>query len=77
MNKIYILSHKHKFECGHESKKIIGSFFSKKKALEILEKYKNIKGFKDNLYGFYIQEFIVDELDTKKLKEIKEKGNYE
>ena len=77
MNKIYILSHKHKFEDGHEDKRIIGAFFSKKKALETLEKYKNIKGFKDNLYGFYIQEFIIDVLKERKLKEIKEKGNHE
>ena len=77
MNKIYILAHKHFFECGHEDEILIGVFFSKKKALETLEKYKNIRGFKDNLDGFYIQEFIIDMLEEKKLKEIKEKGNHE
>ena len=70
LNKIYILAHIHKFEDGHESKKIIGSFFTKEKALEILDKYKTLEGFKDALEGFYIQEVEIDILDKKKIETI-------
>lgn len=70
MNKIYILSHKHLFECGHKEGKLIGAFLSKKKALNILEKYKKLKGFRDNLEGFCIQEMNINELDEEHLKSI-------
>ncbi len=76
MNKIYILAHTHKFEDGHEDKKIVGSFFTKEKALEILEKYKSLKGFKDALEDFYIQEAEIDILNEKELKRIKENGRH-
>jgi len=70
LNKIYILAHIHKFEDGHESKKIIGSFFTKEKALEILDKYKTLEGFKDALEGFYIQDIEINKLNEKKLEKI-------
>jgi len=70
LNKIYVLSHKHLFECGHEDDKLIGAFLSKEKALEILEKYKKLEGFKDYLEGFYIQECIIDEIDISILNEL-------
>lgn len=70
MNKIYVLSHKHLFECGHEDDKLIGIFFSKRKALKVLDDYKKIKGFKDHLKGFYIQECTIDEISNKELNEL-------
>ncbi len=69
-NKIYILAHKHKFEDDHEDEKLIGTFFSKKKALEILNDYEKLEGFRDNIEGFYIQECIIDEIDKKQLNEL-------
>ena len=76
LNKIYILAHIHKFENGHEDKKLIGSFFTKEEALEILDKYKPLPGFKDNLNGFYIQEIEIDILDKKKLEIINKQWGY-
>ncbi len=77
MNKIYILFHKHLFECGHVDEKLIGSFFTKKKALKVLNDYKNLEGFKDHLDGFYIQEVEIDELNEKELVDImKEKREH-
>jgi len=77
LNKIYILSHKHLFECGHKEGKLIGAFFSKKKALEILEKYKKLEGFRDNVEGFYIQKMNINELDKKQFKTIIKEQKYE
>ncbi len=65
LNKIYILAHKHPFEDGHADYKLIGAFFSKKKALKVLEDYKKTEGFRDYLEGFYIQECIIDKIDNK------------
>ena len=76
LNKIYILAHIHKFEDGHEEEKLIGSFFTKEKALEILDKYKHLPGFKDALEGFYIQEVEIDKLNEKELKRIKKNGRH-
>ena len=76
MNKIYILSHTHKFEDGHEDEKLIGSFFTKEKALEILDKCKPLPGFKDALEGFYIQEVEIDKLNEKELKNIIKKRRH-
>ena len=76
LNKIYMLFHKHEFEDGHEGLKLIGSFFTKEKALKILDKCKPLPGFKDNLNGFYIQEVEVDTLNEKELKRIKKNGRH-
>jgi len=70
LNKVYILSHKHPFEDGHEEEKLIGVFFSKKKALATLKDYKKFEGFRDHLEGFYIQECIIDKIDDKILDEL-------
>lgn len=77
LNRIYILSHKHSFEDGHKEGKLIGAFFSKKKALAILEKYKKKEGFRDNLEGFCIQEIDINKLDDKHLKTIIKEQKYE
>ncbi|NGX44764.1 MAG: hypothetical protein K1060chlam3_00939 [Candidatus Anoxychlamydiales bacterium] len=77
MNKIYILAHKHPFDDGHIDEKLIGSFFTKKKALQILDDYKNLEGFRDHLDGFYIQEVEIDGLNEKELTHIiKEKREH-
>ncbi len=77
MNKIYILSHKHVFGDGHKEGKLIGAFFFQKKALTILEEYKKLEGFRDNLEGFSIQELNIDELDEKQLKAIIKEKKHE
>lgn len=70
LNKIYILAHKHFFECRHEDDKLIGIFLSKKEALKVLDDYKKIKGFKEHIEGFYIQECIIDKIDNTILNEL-------
>ena len=70
MNKVYTLSHIHKFDDGYIDDKLIGTFNSKEKALEILEKYKYLEGFRDHLDGFYIQECLIDEINIKALNEL-------
>ena len=85
LDKVYILSHVHKFnekhEClhNHESGKLIGIFYSKDKALDILESYKKLEGFRDQLSGFCIQEHLIDRIDDTKLNELlenKKTGKY-
>jgi hypothetical protein len=58
------------FECSHEDIKLIGIFFSKRKALKVLKDYKKIEGFRDHWVGFYIQECIIDKVDNKVLNEL-------
>ncbi|NQS89546.1 hypothetical protein HQ584_07145 [Patescibacteria group bacterium] len=70
MNKVYTLAHIHKFDNGYVEDKLIGTFDSEEKALETLENYKNLKGFRDNLDGFYIQECKIDEINTKALNKL-------
>ena len=70
MNKLYILAHRHKFVDGHIDEKLIGSFSSKKLALKTLEHYKKLKGFRDHLEEFHIQEVEVDVLNETELKKI-------
>ena len=83
--KIYILLHVRKFnkksEClhCHESEKLIGVFYSKKKALDIIEFYKKLEGFKDYPNGFCLQEYLIDEIDDLKIDRLLEnlkKGMY-
>lgn len=62
--------HKHFFECGHDDEKLIGIFFSKRKALQTLDDFKKIKGFKDHVEGFYIREYKMDQIDDDELKNL-------
>lgn len=75
MNKVQVLCHIRKFdkaECrqAHEDMKHIGVFYSKKDALETLEKYKNLDGFKDHLEGFHIFEYQIDSIYNLQLTEL-------
>ena len=75
-DKIYVLFHIRKFnkksECvhGHESRKLIGIFYSRNKALDILESYKKLEGFKNYPMGFHIQEYLVDEINKDNLNNL-------
>ncbi len=79
LNKVYELSHVHKFkkpsEClhGHEEEKSIGIFFSKEEAQEKIKEYKKYKGFRDHPEGFCVREYIIDEIDNKSLNQLIEK----
>ena len=84
-SKVYVLSHTHKFskqsECfyGHKSEKLIGIFYSKEKALNTLERYKDLEGFKNHTNGFQIQEYVIDDTNRDKLNELlenKKAGKY-
>ena len=70
MNKIYILIHKFEYEKGYFDIKTIGAFFSKKKALTMLEQYKKLEGFKDHLKWFSIKEFEMDVLNEKEIQKL-------
>ncbi|NGX31422.1 MAG: hypothetical protein K940chlam8_00790 [Chlamydiae bacterium] len=70
MNKVYTLSHKHTFEDEHIDEKLIGVFSSKDEALNELENYKKLEGFRDYLGGFYIQECVIDKIDNSVLNEL-------
>ena len=63
-NYIYILFHKRKVEFYNSEwiydTKLIGVFSNKNKALQTIEKYKNIDGFKDYPYDFIIDKIEID-----------------
>ena len=60
---IYILKHKHKVATDGDDvfdTKLIGGFSSEIKALQTIEKYKSIEGFKDYPDGFIIEKIEID-----------------
>ena len=62
--KVYLLWHTHEITDGfgiHDDEKLIGVFSSAEKANCIIEKYKNLDGFKDcPLDSFFIDEYEID-----------------
>ena len=60
LTEVYILHHVHEFEDGHEDVKILGIFSSESKAIELIEKYKKMPGFKDYPEGFSADRYIID-----------------
>ncbi len=73
MKYLYILCHLNK---KNEDIKTIGKFTSLEKAKNVIEEYKQYKGFKDNPDGFFIDKYEINKLYWqdgyfKKQKEIK------
>jgi hypothetical protein len=60
---IYLLSHVHEFEDGHEDTKIIGIFSTREKAEAALDHVRNRPGFRDWPEGFDISEYGLDGLE--------------
>ena len=64
MNKVFILQHS--YEICHEGvsidrTKFIGAYSTKEKAEEVVQRYKNIEGFRDYpITCFYIDEYLLD-----------------
>ncbi len=56
---VYLVQHSYENN-GCEETKIIGIYSSRSKAKEAVEKYKQIKGFKDYPDDFYIASYEVD-----------------
>lgn len=59
MSKVYLLQHSYE-QNDIEETKIIGIFSSKEKALEVIERYKILSGFKEYPNDFYIDEYQID-----------------
>ncbi len=60
MEFVYKLTHKRNSEDDAYSTKIIGFYSSEEKAIDTLERYKNIEGFKDYPENFIIEKCQVD-----------------
>lgn len=83
-DKVYVLFHIRKFkevEClfDHECGKLIGTFYSKDKALKVVESYKVLEGFRDYPECFRVEEYLLNEINNSKLKDLFEnekKGKY-
>jgi hypothetical protein len=80
LNKIYLLNHVHEYYSDPEKpdkkyldKKTIGFFYSKEKALEMLEKSKKQPGFKNSPEGFFIDEYVVDSMYNTHINSLIEK----
>lgn len=58
--KVYILQHVHEIN-DSEDVKLIGIYGTKKKAEDAKKRLKKAPGFKKNLKGFSIDEYVVDE----------------
>ena len=69
LNKIYVVDHIREYyqdpknpEKKYLDSKGIGNFYSLEKAKEIVNEYKNLKGFKDYPNGFKITEYTIDSI---------------
>jgi hypothetical protein len=60
MTTVFMLSHTHEFDDGHEDVKIIGMYSSKTKAEDALAKVQDQPGFRSYPAGFSIDEWSVD-----------------
>lgn len=58
--KVYLLYHVNEFRKEDEDVKLLGVFSSKEKAKKVLNSHKLLPGFKDNIEGFLIDEYILD-----------------
>ena len=58
--RVYLLHHINEHDDGTEDIKLLGVFSSEKKAQETLNSHKTLPGFKDNIRGFSIDEYILD-----------------
>lgn len=59
MNKVYLLQHTYETD-EVEDTKIVGIFCTEIKALETIEHFKTLPGFKDYQDGFHIDEYQID-----------------
>jgi len=61
VNSVFILWHTHVHPDDEEDDKLIGIYSSKKLAIEARERTAKFRGFSDNLDGFIIDEYKLDE----------------
>jgi hypothetical protein len=79
IKKLYILSHIRKFdkkkECkySHKSNKLIGIFLHRSKAQNTISSYRKLEGFKEYPNEFFIQEYLINEINEEALEELKSK----
>lgn len=59
MRYVYLLQHSYEYG-EHEETKIIGIYCSEENALNAIEKYKGLPGFKDYADCFYIDKYEID-----------------
>ena len=66
---IWVLSHQYdygdlcdKYKWDEEGR-ILGVYYTKKEALKSLIEYQKIKGFSSYISNFYIEEYILDEVE--------------
>lgn len=60
MQPVYVLHHLYEREDGQEDAKLLGVFSSEAVALEKVETYKLLEGFRDYPEGFSIDKYLVD-----------------
>lgn len=60
MKKIFILQHSYELENGCDETKLLGVFSSFEKAVQVIQEYKNLPGFKNRPDDFYIDKYEID-----------------
>jgi hypothetical protein len=60
---LFVLSHVHEFEDGHEDLKIIGIYQTRIAAESVLSWIRDQPGFRDNPEGFSIGEWTLDQTE--------------
>lgn len=59
MKYVYLLQHSYEVN-EYDETKIIGVYISEKKALDVIEQYKTLPGFKEYSDCFYIDKYELD-----------------
>jgi hypothetical protein len=59
MTSVFLLQHSYEIN-DFEETKVIGIYLSRKKAEQVIGKYKKLQGFKDYPDSFYIDEYEMD-----------------
>ena len=58
--KLYQLHHEYELDEGDREMKSLGIYSSQEKAIEAIERYRTLEGFRNRPDGFVISELIVD-----------------
>jgi len=62
-DRVYVLHHTHQIKGYEEDVKLLGIFSSEEKAIEAIEKYKQMPGFKETPEGFSLDQYVVNKTE--------------
>lgn len=60
MDRVFIVTHSHEFDDGHEDVKMIGAFSAREKAEAVVSRLRTEPGFRDQPEGFHVEPYELD-----------------